>query len=56
MRPAIVSGIVSGDVSVSYWPIFFSPFLTTVPEVFVKVNSAHSRSRFLSGELSFKLN
>ena len=25
MSPAIVSGIVTGDVSVSYWPIF-SPF------------------------------
>ena len=25
MSPAIVSGIVIGDVSVSYWPIF-SPF------------------------------
>ena len=23
MHPAIVSGIVTGDVSVSYWPIFF---------------------------------
>ena len=45
MRPAIVSGIVTGDVSVSYWPIFFSPSLATVPEVFVKVNSAQSRSR-----------
>ena len=44
MRPAIVSGIVTGDVSVSYWPIFF-PSLATVPEVFVNVNSAQSRSR-----------
>ena len=23
MRPAVVSGIVTGDASVSYWPIFF---------------------------------
>ena len=23
MRPAIVSGIVTGDAPVSYWPIFF---------------------------------
>ena len=23
MRPAIVSGMVTGDVPVSYWPIFF---------------------------------
>ena len=45
MRPAIVSGIVTGDVSVSYWPIFFFPSLATVPEIFVKVNSAQSRSR-----------
>ena len=55
MRPAIVSGIVTGNVSVSYWPIF-SPSVATVPEVFVNVNSAQSHSRFLSGELSFKLN
>ena len=27
MRRAIVSGIVTGDVSVSYWPICF-PFLS----------------------------
>ena len=25
VRPAIVSGIVTGDVPVSYWPIFFLP-------------------------------
>ena len=24
MRPAIVSGMVTGDVAVSYWPIFFA--------------------------------
>ena len=29
MRRAIVSGIVTGDVSVSYWPICF-PFLSSV--------------------------
>ena len=23
MSPAVVSGIVTGDASVSYWPIFF---------------------------------
>ena len=44
MHTAIVSGIVTGDVSVSYWPIFFpvsshsfsfkSQFQVTVPEVF----------------------
>ena len=38
MRPAIVSGIVTGDAPVSYWPIFL-PSLVTVPEVFAKVNS-----------------
>ena len=24
MRPAVVSGIVTGDASVSYWPFFFT--------------------------------
>ena len=38
MCPAIVSGIVTGDTAVSYWPIFPSS-LATVPEVFAKVNS-----------------
>ena len=33
MSPAVASGIVSEDASVSYWPIF-SPSLVTVPEVF----------------------
>ena len=41
MCPAIVSGIVTGDVPVSYWPIL-SLSLVTVPEVFTKVNSAQS--------------
>ena len=31
MRPAIVSGIVTGDVSVSYWPIFFFSVLSNSP-------------------------
>ena len=39
MSPAIVSGIVTGDAPVSYWPIFFLS-LVTVPEVFARVNSA----------------
>ena len=38
MRPAIVSGIVTGDALVSYWPIF-SLSLVTVPGAFAKVNS-----------------
>ena len=38
MRPAIVSGIVTGDTPVGYW-LFFPLFLVTVPEVFAKVNS-----------------
>ena len=38
MCPAIVSGIVTEDAPVSYWP-FFSLCLVTVPEVFAKVNS-----------------
>ena len=37
--PAVVSGIVTGNAPVSYWPIF-SPFLVTVPKVFAKSNSA----------------
>ena len=40
-RPAIVSGIVTGDASVIYWPIF--PLsLITVPEVFATDNSSLS--------------
>jgi len=39
MGPAIVSGIVTGNPLVSYWP-FFSQSLATVPEVFSKVNPA----------------
>ena len=40
MRPAVVCGIVAGDVLFSYWPIFFSLSpLVTVPEVLAKVNS-----------------
>ena len=41
MRPAILCGIVTGDVPVNapvgYWPIF-SQFLATVPEFFAEVN------------------
>ena len=33
MSLAIVSGIVTGDATVSYWSIFFLS-LVTVPEVF----------------------
>ena len=39
MRPATVCGIVTGDALVSYWPIFFSLPLVTVPGVFAGVNS-----------------
>ena len=35
IRPAIVSGIVTGDVPVSYWLIFFQS-LVTVPGVFAQ--------------------
>ena len=34
MRPAVLSGIVPGDVPLSYWPFFFS-----VPEVLAKVDT-----------------
>ena len=44
MYPAIDSGIVTGDASVSYWPIF-SQSLETVPEVFAKVHSSQFPSR-----------
>ena len=46
MFPAIVSGIVTGDTPVSYWPIFFPVVTETVPEVFAKLNSAQFPSRF----------
>lgn len=43
-QPAIVSGIVTGGVPVSYWPIFFvSP--VTVPEVLANFNLAKFPSR-----------
>ena len=45
----IDSGIVTGDVLDSYWPIF-SLSLVTVPEVFAKVNSVQFPWRLLSGE------
>ena len=37
IHPAVVSGIVSRDVPVSHWAVFFP---VTVPEVFAKVNSS----------------
>ena len=48
MRPAVVSGIVTGNASVSYWPIFLPLSPVTVPDVFAKVDSAQFSSRFLS--------
>ena len=38
MRPAVVSGIVTRDASVSYWPNISLSF-ETIPEVFAIVNS-----------------
>ena len=46
MHPALVSGIVSTDSPVSYWPIFLALSQITDPEVFAKVNSAQFSSRF----------
>ena len=47
MRPAIVSGIVTGDALISYWPVFsLSP--VTVPEVFANVNSVQFPSPLAS--------
>ena len=45
MRPAVVSGILTADAQVSYWPIFFL-ILETDPEVFAKVNSVQLPSGF----------
>ena len=39
-KTASVSGIVTGDVPVSYWPVF-SLFLVTLPEVFANGNSSY---------------
>ena len=44
MHPAIVSGIVTGEVPVNYWSFFPCPYsLVTVPQVFAKVNSNQFR-------------
>ena len=51
MRPAIVSGIVTGNAPVSHWPIFF-PSVVRVPEVFSKIDSTQFPSRFLTGEFA----
>ena len=40
MCPAVVSGIITGDVPVSYWPVFFSLSLVTVSEVFAACNES----------------
>lgn len=50
MRPAIVSGIVTGGHAGQLLANFYLS-LTTIPEVFAKVNSAQSPCRFLRGEL-----
>ena len=50
MCPTSVSGIVTGDAPVSYWPVFPLSLLTT-PEVYEKVYSTQFPSRSLSGEL-----
>ena len=39
MRPAVASGIVTGNTPVNYWPI------VTAPEVFARVNSSQFPSR-----------
>ena len=46
MHPALVSGMVSRDSLVSYWPIFVVSSPVTDPEVFAKVNAAQFPSRF----------
>ena len=58
--PAVVSGIVTGDAPVSYWPIF-PPFLVTVPKAFAKGNSAqflpvaNGRLLFFSSPLAISI-
>ena len=49
MRPASVSGIVTGDAPVSYWPVSL-PFPVTVPDGFAKNNSTQFPCRFYSDE------
>ena len=46
MRFAIVSGIVTEEAPVSYWPFFL------VPEVFAKVNSSQF-SLFLQWQIPY---
>ena len=46
---------VTGNVAVSYWPIF-SLSSVTVPEVFANVNSSQFSSRFQTGELILNSN
>ena len=46
MRPAVVSGIATGDApsAIGHW--VFSLLVVTVPEGFANVNSSQSSSRF----------
>jgi len=50
MRPAIASGIVTGNTPVNYWPI------VTAPEVFARVNSPQFPSRSQYGEWNTQYN
>ena len=50
MRPAIVSGIVTGDAPASQ---FSSLFLLTVPDAFAKVYPAQFPSRFFPRDQVF---
>ena len=49
MCPAVFLLITTGDVLVSYWPMFFLS-LVTVPEVFAKVNSTQFSSHIFSSQ------
>ena len=52
MRAAIVSGMVTREAPVSYWPIFFHvPSNSPSPSPFAEVNSAQIPSPCQSGEL-----
>ena len=50
MRPAIVSGIVTGDAAQVSWGLFVCQSLVKVPVVFVKVNLSQFPSDLSSGE------
>ena len=51
MIPAVVSGIVTGEAPVRYWPIF-SLSVVTVPEDFAKNNLVPVSLSFLKWQIN----